>query len=223
MIRQRLKTLKEFVRGICNNIERANIEKSKRSEYDSTNNRDSEKNSIYFIKSDFLFFSDNSDYTDFDISKNDLFLNEPKTFYRRNIYRSVSYIKDLDFAGLLPLISEPRNIKQTAGIFAKKLSRFKTTKFRRRKARIKSLNKKTVRNITEFIFRDTISYNIKTRVQRVFRSLRKFSGIVSFPRFDSTVVFLFLSATDINVLPLVNNIVQIIRRIYNLEIITKLQ
>ena len=111
MIRQRLKTLKEFVRGIRNNIEKTNIEKSERSEYNPANNRDSEEDSIYFIKFDFSFFSDNSDYTDSDISKNDLFLDEPKTFYRRNAYRSVPYIKDLDFAGLLPLISEPRNIK----------------------------------------------------------------------------------------------------------------
>ena len=111
MIRQRLKTLKEFVRGIYNNIEKINTKKSKRSEYDSASNRDLEKNSIYFIKSDSLFFLDNSDYTDSDIFKNDLFLDEPKTFYRRNIYYFILYIKDLNLAGLLPLISEPRNIK----------------------------------------------------------------------------------------------------------------
>ena len=52
-----------------------------------------------------------------------------------------------------------------------------------------------------------MSYNIKTRVQRVFRFLRKFSGIVFFPRSDSAIVFLSLSATGVNVLPLVNNIV----------------
>ena len=110
-IRQRLKTLKEFIRGIRNNIERINIEKSKRSEYDSASNRDLEENSIYFIKSDFSFFFDNSDYTDSDISKDGLFLDEPRIFYRRNTYCSISYIKDLNFAGFLPLISEPRNIK----------------------------------------------------------------------------------------------------------------
>ena len=111
MIRQRLKTLEKFVRDIRDNIEKTNIEKSKRSEYDPANNRNLEENSIYFIKSDFSFSPDNSDYTDSDISKNDLFLNEPKTFYRRNTYRFIPYIKNLDLAGLLPLISEPRNIK----------------------------------------------------------------------------------------------------------------
>ena len=164
MIRQRLKILKEFVRGIYNNIEKINIEKSERSEYNSTNNRDLEENSIYSIKSDFLFFFDNSDYTDSDIFKDDLFLNKSRTFYRRNIYRSILYIKNLNFAGLLPLISEPRNIKQTARIFTKKFSRFKIIKFRKGKIKIKLLNKKIVRNITEFIFKDTINYNIKTRV-----------------------------------------------------------
>ena len=111
MIRQRLKILKEFVRGIYNNIERANIEKSKRSEYNSANNRDLKENSIYFIKFDSSFSFDNSDYTDSDISKDGLFLNEPRIFYRRNTYRSISYIKDLNLAGLLSLIFEPRNIK----------------------------------------------------------------------------------------------------------------
>ena len=218
-----MKTLKEFVRGIRDNIERANTEKSERSEYDSASNRDLEKDSIYPIKFDSSFSPDNSDYTDSDTSKNGSPLDEPRTPYRRNAHRSVPYIKDLNLAGLLPLTSEPRNIKQTAGIFAKKLSRFKTTKLRKGKARVKPLNKKTVRNITEFIFRDTMSYNTKTRVQRVLRSLRKPSGIVPPPRSDSAVVFLSLSATGVNVPPLVNNIVQIIRRIHNLEIVTKLQ
>ena len=111
MIRQRLKILKEFVRDIRNNIERINTEKSERSEYDSANNRDLKKDSIYPIKFNFSFFPDNSDHTDSDIFKDGLFLNKPKTFYRRNIYRFISYIKDLNFAELLPLISEFRNIK----------------------------------------------------------------------------------------------------------------
>ena len=110
-IRQRLKILKKFVRGIRNNIERINTEESERSEYDFTNNRNLKKDSIYSIKSDFLFSFDNSDYTDSDTSKDGLFLDEPRTLYRRNIYRSISYIKDLDFVELLSLISEPRNIK----------------------------------------------------------------------------------------------------------------
>ena len=103
--------MKEFVRGIRNNIEKINIEESERSEYNSINNRNLKENFIYFIKFDFSFFFDNSNYTDSDIFKDGLFLNEPKTFYRRNIYRFISYIKNLDLAGLLPLIFEPRNIK----------------------------------------------------------------------------------------------------------------
>ena len=222
-IRQRLETLEEFVRGIRDNVERANAEESERSEYDPASNRDSEEDSIHPIKSDSSLSPDNSDHTDSDASKDGSPPDEPRTPHRRNAHRSVPHTKDLDLAGLLPLTSEPRNIRQTAGIFARELSRFKTTKLRRGKARVEPLSEETVRNVTEFMFRDTMSYDAKTRVQRVLRSLRKPSGIVPPPRSDSAVVSLSSSATGVNVPPLVSNIVQIVRRIHNLEMVTELQ